>query len=130
FEPGRADDRRGKPGTAGDPCERHLHCGSSARFGNLGEQSLEFEIRVAIIELLGETVALRACRLAFTLARTVAREEAARKRRPCATAEAVVLTERDHLPLFLAIDEIILVLHRSEFRPAVCRLRLRRLGQL
>ena len=49
----------------------------------------------------------------------VAGEEAARQRAPRDHADALLAAERHHLALFLAIDQVVVVLHRDEPRPAV-----------
>ena len=58
-------------------------------------------------------------RAPLALARAVAGQEAARQRAPRDDADALVEAQRDHLPLLLAVDEVVVVLHRDEPRPAV-----------
>ena len=53
------------------------------------------------------------------VARAVPGEQAARERAPRDHADALVDALRDHLPLLLAVDEVVVVLHRDEARPAV-----------
>jgi hypothetical protein len=69
----------------------------------------------------------------LALARAVACEQPARERAPRQDADALVDALRDHLPLLLAVDEVVVVLHRDEPRPAVAlrdRLRLRELPRV
>ncbi len=50
-----------------------------------------------------------------------ARQHAARDGRPRDAADARVAAVRQHLPLFLAVDEVVVVLHADEAVPAVAR---------
>src|SRR5690606_522516 len=69
-------------------------------------------------------------RLATTVARAVTRQEAARQRAPGDDADALIETERVHLALFLTVDEVVMVLHGDEARPAVEIGGVLRLGEL
>ena len=63
-----------------------------------------------------ERVGLRARRQPLAAARPVAGQQPARERAPRQHADALVDALRDHLPLLLAVDEVVVVLHRDEPR--------------
>src|SRR5207253_4497641 len=87
--------------------------------GDLREPIDDVEVLRAAVPLVLERVRLGASRPTLALARPRAREEAARERTPRDDPDALVDALRDHLPLLLAVDQVVVVLHRDEFRPAV-----------
>src|SRR5262249_9201025 len=58
-----------------------------------------------------------------------ARQHAPSEWAPWNQADAFRATERDHLALFLAIEEVVVVLHRDEARPAAALRRRQRLRE-
>src|SRR5689334_24524452 len=72
------------------------------------------EIGFFIVHRMGKLVALGARGFTPVLPPPIAGEKATRERTPRNDANALLATERDHFSLFLAIDEIVMVLHRYE----------------
>ena len=68
---------------------------------------------------MGELVGLRARGFVLLGCAAVAGEEAAGQRAPGDDAHALRPALRDHLALFFAVDQVVVVLHRNELRPAV-----------
>ena len=127
---GGADDRRRDTGLVQQPGQCHLSRLRTQLIGDLGAALGHREVGVAVIHRVRERIAARARRLAGLVAAAVARQEAARQRAPWDQADALVETERDHLALFLAVDEVVVVLHGHEARPAVLLGDLLGLGEL
>src|SRR6185436_8116715 len=76
------------------------------------------EVLAAEIELVGELVGAGAGGLRLLSAPAAPAEETPGERAPGHTAHALRDAERDHLALLLAVDEVVVVLHRNEPRPA------------
>ena len=85
----------------------------AAPLGHLGD-GVDDPLVVGVVERLAELVGLAARR------RRVPRpgEAAARQRAPRDHADAEVLAERQHLALLLPVQQVVVVLHRDERRPA------------
>ena len=75
----------------------------------------------SVLERVGEPTAV---------ARAVASQHSPRQGAPGNAPHALVEAERDHLALLLAVDEVVVVLHGDEIRPAVRLCRVLRLGEL
>lgn len=100
-EPGEAD---GGAGCAEGSCY----------FGNaVGD----LEVIFAAVDLLGVEVGLGA-KTVFAIALEAAGEQATTEGTPGDDAEALVNTEGDHLTLFFAVGEVVMILHGDEFRAA------------
>ena len=112
----RPGDRRRHARLVPEPRERDLRRRHAARRSDLGGPVDDGEIDLRRVEALAELVRLGTCRQLLALARPVAGEQSARKRAPGQQSDALVEALRDHLPLFLAIDEVVVVLHRDERR--------------
>ena len=67
-------------------------------------------VRAVGVEVLAERVALRALRLVVP----GAGQAAARERAPRDHADALVDAQRQHLALLLAVQQVVVVLHRDE----------------
>src|ERR1043165_517660 len=115
----RPDDRRRHPRLVQDPGEGDLRRRHAAALRDLDDAVDDVEVALRVIHTVRVVVALRALgRAALPVAAAVAGEKAARERAPGDHADALFDAERDHLALFLAIDEVVGVLHRNEARPA------------
>src|SRR5208282_3771069 len=101
-----------------------------ALFGDLLDDAQHFEVVLAEVHILGEVVGLRARGWAGAALVAIARQKSARERAPWNQADAVVDAKRIHLALFLAIDEVVMVLHRDEPVPSVFLLQMKRLSEL
>src|SRR5204862_8053209 len=87
--------------------------------GDLGEPIDDVEVLRAAVPLVLERVGLGTPRSALALPRARTREEAAGERAPRNDPDALVDALRDHLPLLLAVDQVVVGLHRAERGPAV-----------
>ena len=116
---GGADDRRGDAGLLQQPGERDLRRLDAAPGGDCGDAVDHGEVARAGSTACGRSrPAWRALVSPLLAAAAVAGEEAAGQRAPGDDADALVAAEREHLALFLAIDEVVVVLHRDEAGPA------------
>ena len=119
---GDADHRRGDDRFAEHPSERDLGGGVAAFFGELGDAVDDVELHVSPIQAHGafRIAALRAFGTALVEAAFVgAGQHAAGQRRPRCHRNAFRLAIRMHLALLLAVDKVVVVLHRNELMPAV-----------
>ena len=108
------------PGLREQPRERDLRrLDAALRRRFAPTRSAIVKSAVGVVQLVGEVVGLGANGLAAILPAAVAGEEAARQRAPRNHADALLAAERHHLALFLAVDQVVVVLHRDEPRPAV-----------
>ena len=114
---GRADDRRGDRRLGQHPGERDLRARDAAPPGDLLHRLDDPSILLLArsVGLLREGILLRAIGLDLP----VARQLAACKRAPRDDADTLVQALGKHLAFFLAVQQIILRLHRDEARPAV-----------
>lgn len=115
----RADDRRGDGGLAGDPRERDLRHARAPLLGDLPDRVDDGAVRVLVlaVQRLAELVGVGTRAGALRVPR--AGDLAARERAPRDDTDAGVLAERVHLALLLALEQVVLVLHAHEGRPAV-----------
>ena len=112
---GRCDARRLEyPGTGNlGRCDPPL-------FGDLFHCRGNNEIVLTKIIIMGKRIGFRTLGQGrATLGLTVAGKEASGQRTPRNERHALVNTQRIHLPLFLAIDQIVVVLHGHETVPAL-----------
>ena len=116
---GGSDDRAGDGAVLQHPGQRHLHVGNAPRLGDPTQHLDDLVVGLAVVEAGGELVGAGPFGIAFADIRPAAGQEAARQRRPRDHPHALVLAQRQHLPLFLAVDQVVLRLHRHERRPAV-----------
>ena len=117
-------------GLVEQPRQRDLNRLDALLLRQLDDALDDFEIRVLVVQPLAVVVGLRAERLAQSLFRAVPGQESARQRAPRNDADALFAAERNHLPLFFAIDQVVVVLHRDEPRPAVPLRDMQRLREL
>ena len=89
--------------------EQHISFGR--RFGNL-------EIVILEIEPLSEGIRFGPRRRLGTLRLAISCEKASRQWTPRNQSDALVETQRDHLAFFLAIDQIVVILHRHKAMPS------------
>src|SRR5581483_5789822 len=130
VEFGRADDRGGYAGRPENPGAGDLR-GRDAAFardadGGVGDR----EVRVAEVHAARHRIALRAHGVAGAAGFAVAGKEAASQRAPRDHAHALVDAQRDHLTIFLTIDQVVVVLHRYEAMPSVLARCIERLTEL
>src|SRR5436190_3466429 len=118
-ELGRADDWGGHARLVQQPGERHLRPRDAALAGHLREAVDDVEVLSTAVPLVLERIRFGAPRLALALSRARAGKKAAREGAPRDNADALVDALRDHLALFLAVEQVVVVLHRDEWRPAV-----------
>src|SRR5690606_9660507 len=119
---GDTDDRRRHLGLAQEPGDRDLGRRMAELLGYLDYPLRDLEVHLPAVEAFGPLPvhALGAGGAAGIEAPLVgARQNAARQRRPGSERHAGRCTVGIHLPLFLAVDEVVVVLHRNEARPAV-----------
>src|SRR3954447_5843313 len=116
LELGGADDRRRHPGLVQEPGEGHLRCRHAACGGDFGNAVDDGEVELRRIEAVSPGVGASACRQLLALARAVAGKEAAGERAPGQHGDPLIDALRDHLPLLLAVDEVVVVLHGHEAR--------------
>src|ERR1700691_390425 len=125
-----ADDRGGDAGGLQDPGAGDLRRRDAALFGDLLDHAQDFEIVFAEVHVLGEVVGLGARGRTGAAFFAIAGQESARERAPWNQPDAVVDAQRIHLALLLAINEVVMVLHRDEPVPSVFFLQRERLGKL
>src|ERR1700684_365670 len=117
---GRADNRSGHTRRLHDPRARYLRRRYAALFRDLRYRVGHFVVALVAIEPLAEFVGLGSLGRGLAIARLAAmREPSARQRTPRNQADALIDAERIHLALLLAIDEVVMILHRDEAMPAV-----------
>src|SRR5207302_10000982 len=117
----RTDDRRGDARLVQQPRERDLRGRDAALARDLDRTLDDVEVFVAPVQLVRVRVGLGARRAPLAGARARPGEPAARERAPRQYAETRVDALRDHLALLLAVEEVVVVLHRHELGPAVPR---------
>ena len=134
IELARADDRCGDHGLRQHPRQCYLRGLGVARLGDLKDAVHDGEVRVAIVEVVRIVVGAGARGLGLArgqlAALTASGKESARQRRPRNTADLLVEAQRNHLALFFAIDQVVVVLHGDEAREPVRRLKLQHLLKL
>src|SRR5438093_13222882 len=97
-----------------DPRERDLRRADAALFRELRDAISDCEVRLGDIETLGDVVRLRALgRLT-----PISSQKTARQGTPRNHCDPFIDAQRNHFALFLTIDEVVVVLHRYESRPA------------
>src|SRR5450759_2738405 len=117
----RADDRCGDDRVARHPRERDLCPGYAAsgrdRCDRLDDDPVA---RLVAVERFAEFVG----RGTFRCFIPIAGEATARQRTPRNRADLLVGAQRQHLTLFLPVEQVVVVLHRYEARPAVESLKM------
>src|SRR6185437_9817388 len=111
VEIGGADDRRGHVGLAQHPGERGLGGRAVLAQRDLLQPVDNLPVAVAIGAGGDDSVVLGPLGRAAALLAAIAGEEAARQRRIRDQADALLLAELVHLAFFLALDEIVEILH-------------------
>ena len=86
--------------------------------GDLRDAIDDVEVAFAV-QVVRERVGLRAGGVLLAVTGAVPGEHAAGERAPRDHADPLVDALRDHLPLLLAVEEVVVVLHRDELAPAV-----------
>src|SRR4051794_29441479 len=123
---GDADDGRGDHRLGQHPRERHPGPGDAALPCDLGDPLDDPAVAALVVERVAEGGRLRpAGRLV-----PVPGEPAAGQRAPRDHADALVGAERVHLPLLLAVEQVVVVLHRHEPVPAVLARHVQGLAEL
>ena len=110
----RADNRSRNSGLLQHPRQSYLRIAHAARRGYFRDVLHHREILRTVILALRVVVGFRTHRVAPVFLPPVARHEPARQRTERNHADALGPAERQHLPLFFAIDQIEVVLHAHE----------------
>src|SRR5204863_9503426 len=98
------------------PRESELRLWHAALAGDLRDAVDDAEVDLGRVEGIAEWVGPRAGRQALAFARASTGQQPSRERAPRQYADALVDALRDHLALLLAVDEVVVVLHRDEGR--------------
>ena len=85
------------------------------------------EIGIGVIHAVRVIIRPRALGLAAFFARAIAGEKSARQRAPRNHGNVLADAERNHLALFFAIDQVVMVLHRDESRSKTLTRRMKHL---
>ncbi len=117
------------PGRLQQPGQRDLGGLHPAPGGHLGDRVHHVEVGLAV-EAVTEGVGAGPGGEPLPVPGPVAGQHAAGQRAPRDHADALVDALRDHLPLFLAVEQVVVVLHGHERGPAVPVRRVLRLGEL
>ena len=115
----RPDDRRSDRRLRQHPRQRHLHVGHPLGLRHVADCVHYLEVVLGAEQLGQEWIGARPGALATAAALVRAGQEPSRQRRPGDDADPLFLAERQHLALLLAVDEVVLRLHRDEAGPAV-----------
>jgi hypothetical protein len=110
----RADDRRSDAGLVEEPGERDLRGRNTARLRHLGSPLDDIEVDLGLVEGVREGIGLRAFGHTIPRPCAAAGEHAPGQRTPRDHADTLVDALRDHLALLLAVDQVVVVLHRDE----------------
>src|SRR5260370_22637449 len=127
---GCPNDRSADSRSLQDPCARDLRGCDAPFLRDLLDQAQYFEVVLAKVHVLREVIGLCARGRAAAAFIAIASKESASQRTPRHQADAVVDAQRIHLALFLAIDQVVMVLHRDKPMPSVFLLDAERLGEL
>src|SRR5687767_10492731 len=119
FHFGRADDRAMDMWLTQDPCQRDLGGGHAALLRHICGAICHTEILFTEIQTFRKGIAVGSFGFAASAALAVSGKEATRHRAPGDQPDALLLAQRDHLTLLFTINEIVVVLHRYELRPAM-----------
>src|ERR1700674_3260813 len=131
LEPGSADDGGGDGRLMQQPGEGDLGGTDAEAAGHRDDPLHDVEVRILVVQPLGVVVAVRAAGLAQALAAAaIAGQEAAGEGTPWDDPESLLAAERQHLPLLLAIDQVVVVLHGDEAGPTMPVGEIERLGEL
>src|SRR5215212_10380170 len=93
------------------PCQGDLRSCDSAFLCNICRAIRDSEIFVAEIQSIREWIAVGSFGLPATFAFAIPRKETACHRTPGNKSNPLINTQRNHFTLFLAIDQIVVVLH-------------------
>src|SRR5919201_857839 len=109
------DGRRGHPRPGQQPGERDLggRYSPAVRDRPYGVDDVEVGV---VVERLAVRVAAGTYGTPLATAPPRTGQQPARERTPGDHAHALVVAEGDHLPLLLAVDEVVVALHRDERR--------------
>jgi hypothetical protein len=129
-ELGGPDDRRGDTGLVQEPRQRDLGRGDASLGGDLGDTLDHVEVGRLVVEEVGERVGVRASGALLAFAGAVPGEYAASEGAPWDHAHPLVEALGDHLALLFPVEEVVMVLHRDEPRPAGALGGMLRLGEL
>src|SRR6185437_6166146 len=88
----------------------------SALLSDLSDSIHNREVGVLIVKMMCELVSFRAQGFAAILRASIAGKKAARQRAPGNNADAFSAAERNHLALFLAVHQVVMVLHGDKAR--------------
>ena len=126
----RPDDRRRDGGLAEQPGQRDLRPGDAPRAGHLADAVHDRPVGLLGpgVEGLAELVGSGPLRAPLLVPRPG--QSPAGERAPGEHADPLGEAEADHLPLLLAIEQVVVVLHRDEPRPAVEVGQVERLAEL
>jgi diguanylate cyclase len=115
--PGRPHDRRAHHRLAEQPRQRDLSRWHVTLAGDRADHVDDVEVGV-VVHRVGERVAAGPDRVPLATPLAGAGQQPARQRAPRDHAHPLVQAERDHLPLLLPVDQVVVVLHRHEPGPA------------
>src|SRR5712672_1545729 len=128
---GRTDNRRRNAGRLHDPRACDLCRRDFALLRYIRYRRGDFQVALLIVQALAELVGLRPLGRRPAVAGPAAvRKKSTRKRTPRNQPDALIDAQWIHLALFLAINEIVMILHRDEPMPAVFLGRVQRFGKL
>src|SRR5215469_1807649 len=127
---GRADDRRSNTWPVQQPRQGYLSRLHAASCREFSAALRDIEVGVGVVQRVAERIGTGPDCVPLATAAAVSGQHPARKRAPRNDGHALVDALRDHLPLFLPINEVVVVLHRHESGPAVPVRGVLRLGEL
>src|SRR5207244_2815641 len=109
-----AEDRRRDAWLMENPRQRDLRVIDAALFRQLGHAIDNREILSPVILPARKFIGLRANGLAIILFAAITDHESASQGAEWRHTDTFGAAERQHLPLFLAVDHVVVVLHRDE----------------
>src|SRR3984957_7329712 len=124
------DDRRSHSRLMQEPRQGHLGVWNPAFPGYLSHAVHDREIRLGEIHRTGEIVGLGAARIAAVSGPSIARQETPCQRTPGQEAETLISTEWIDLAFLLAIDQVVVILHRDKAGQAQAIRSIEHLGKL
>src|SRR5688572_972833 len=116
---GRADNGTVYIGFIQDPCQRDLGGSDTSFLRNFRGAVCHIEILFTEIQAFRKRIAVGAFCFAAAITFAISRKETTRHWAPGDESDTLLLAQRDHLAFLFTIDEVVMVLHRDELRPAV-----------
>ena len=115
----RTNDRRGHERFTEHPSERDLCVRDTSSFGDFGHTIHNVKIRRVRVQGLREWIGFGTFGQLLTGTVAISGQHASSQRTPRQHAHAQVQALRHHLAFLLAVQEVVMVLHRNELRPMV-----------